>query len=218
MRHGSSTPCIAVLLLALAGCAQPASEARQTAAAHPPVTRAAEEPPPGNPAGMMPASAEQALGTPMPHATNVADRIFAGQAALAGLAEVALAQQAASRSGGGVANFAQMMIQDHGRANERLAGLAKAAGIALPTTLAPADEAERRRQQGMSGRAFEIAYIDDQVVAHQKATQLMQWELGSGQDPALRQFAADQLPTILAHLELARRLQAELRGQPLATR
>jgi len=218
MRHGSPVSCIAiVLLLAVAGCAQPATDARGPASSHPPVTRQSEEPPPGNPAGMMPASAEQTLGTPMPHATNVADRIFVGQAALAGMAEVALGQQAASRATGGVAGFAQQMVQDHGRANEQLAGLAKAAGIALPTTLDPADEAERRRQQGLSGRAFEIAYIDGQVEAHQKAAQLLQWELASGQDPAMRQFAADQLPVIYMHLDMARALQTALRrGQPLA--
>lgn len=219
MRHGPLLSSVAAALLALVGCAQPASEARGPAVAHPPVMSQSEEPPPGNPAGMMPASPEQTLGAPAPHATNVADRIFLGQAALAGLAEVALGRQAAGRATGGVADFARQMIADHDRANERLAGLAKAAGVALPTTLDPADEAERRRQQGLSGSAFESAYVDSQVIAHQKAAQLLQWELASGQDPALRQFAADQLPIIFSHLDRARTLQTTLRhGRPVAAR
>jgi putative membrane protein len=215
MRHGSPTACIATaLLLGLAGCAESRSEAPHRPAGHPPIAAQAEEPPPGNPAGMMPATAEQSLGTPMPHATNVADRIFVGQAALSGLAEVALAEQAAGRAGGGVASFAQQMIQDHGAANQQLAGLAQAAGIHFPTALHPADEAERQRQRGLSGRAFETAYIDQQVTAHQQAVQLLQWQFSNGQDPALRQFAADQLPVVSAHLEMARSLQSQLRQLP----
>jgi putative membrane protein len=203
----------AIVLVGTSGCAQRNPDTQHTAAAHPTIMRQAEEPPPGNPAGAMPASAERTLGTPMPHATNVADRIFASQAALAGLAEVAHAEQVTGRSGDAVAGFARQMAQDHGSANQRLATLAQAAGVPLPTALSPADEAERRRLQGLSGRAAEIAYIDGQVIAHQKATQLLQWELASGQDPALRQFAADQLPVVFMHLEMARALQAELRRQ-----
>ena len=48
---------------------------------------------------------------------------------------------------------------------------------------------------------------------HQKAVQLLEYEIGSGQDVELKSFAAEILPIVLQHLRTAQDLQAELISQ-----
>jgi putative membrane protein len=42
--------------------------------------------------------------------------------------------------------------------------------------------------------------------------QLLEWEIGSGQDARVRAYAVQMLPIVLEHLEHAQGLQAELTG------
>jgi putative membrane protein len=51
------------------------------------------------------------------------------------------------------------------------------------------------------------------VQDHQKAAQLLEWEIGSGQDTQLKSFAAETLPVVLQHLQMARNLQAQMTGK-----
>ena len=43
-------------------------------------------------------------------------------------------------------------------------------------------------------------YVRGQVVEHQKTVQLLEWEMGSGQQGPLQRFAASTLPKVLDHL------------------
>ena len=159
----------------------------------------------GNPAGMT-------LGTG-PQQPNNADRAFVRGATLGGMAEVefgSLAQQRAQSDA--VKEFAGLMVEDHGEANDRLAGIGKEDGVAVPSELDPKHQAMLDQLEKMSGTAFDRAYIRGQVADHQKASQLLQYELGSGQDVELRSFASEILPIVLQHLQMAQDIQAELTG------
>jgi putative membrane protein len=46
-----------------------------------------------------------------------------------------------------------------------------------------------------------------------KAVQLLEYEIGSGQDVELKNFAAEILPAVLRHLRSAQDLQAEMSGK-----
>ncbi|WP_292392878.1 hypothetical protein [Mesorhizobium sp.] len=46
--------------------------------------------------------------------------------------------------------------------------------------------------------------------------QLLEWEIGSGQDTDLQHFGSDTLPTVLEHLRMARDIKAKLASQALA--
>jgi putative membrane protein len=48
------------------------------------------------------------------------------------------------------------------------------------------------------------------VTDHQKTAQLLEWEIGSGENAELQKFASDILPIVLEHSEMARRLKAKL--------
>ena len=158
----------------------------------------------GNPAGMTPGTPQQ---------PNNADRLFVRGAALGGMAEVEfgdLAKQKAQSDA--VAEFAALMVEDHSDANDRLIGLANEDGIAVPDALDPKHEAMLDQLEKMSGAAFDSAYIRGQVADHQKAAQLLEHEIGSGQDVELKRFASDILPIVLQHLQMAQDIQAEITG------
>ncbi|HEY0179447.1 MAG TPA: DUF4142 domain-containing protein [Dokdonella sp.] len=164
----------------------------------------------GNPAARSPQSA---------HAQpNDADRLFVQQAAIGGKAEVELGELAArDASDEEIKSFAQRMVAEHGEANRRLAGVAGGARVPVPDALdadhrVMADDLRKRR-----GADFDVTYVRGQISGHQRTAQLLEWEIGAGQDPALKEYAKQTLPTVLDHLEHAQRLQQRLAGPSGAT-
>ena len=160
----------------------------------------------GNPAGMT-------LGTG-PEQPNNSDRVFVHAAAIGGMAEVELGNLARQKAQTeAVKDFGRRMVEDHTKANERLISLGKEAGIALPDELDQDHKTMRDRLQAMSGAEFDLAYLQGQVADHQKTAQLLEYEIGSGQQVDLKNFASEILPVVLQHLRHAQELQAELTGK-----
>jgi putative membrane protein len=171
----------------------------------------------GNPAGMVPDIRLDAPGVPAPSQTNYQDRLFAQLAAAGGMAEVEFGNLAAERAANsGVKEFAHRMVEDHGKANDRLKGLADTSKIPLPDELDPDHKRQRAELEKLEGAEFDLAYMRGQIVDHQKTVQLLIWEIGSGQDAEIQRFAAATLTTVLRHLEMARDLTVGLAGEPIA--
>jgi putative membrane protein len=152
-------------------------------------------------------------GVPAPHQTNNTDRRFAQLAAAGGMAEVEFAKMTLQKSKAkSIKDFADMMTKDHGAANDKLRELAEAAKIPLPEDVTPDHKEARKRLDGLEGAAYDVAYIKNQIVDHQKTALLLQWEINSGEDAQLQRFAADTLPKVLHHLQAAQTIHAELTG------
>jgi putative membrane protein len=119
----------------------------------------------GNPAVVTPGTPELAPGPPAPSTVNAADRLFLQQAAIGGMTEVELAELVLSRSHNTeVEAFADRMKADHGQANAELKSIADAAGMKLPTTLDADHRAVRERLATISNQAFDLAYLQGQLV------------------------------------------------------
>ena len=143
----------------------------------------------------------------------MADRNFARAAAAGGLAEVELGRLADQKGKSPEARqFAQRMVDDHSKANGQLKELAAAANIPLPNAPDAEDQAMRERLDKVQGNAFDRDYIRGQITAHQETVQLFEYEIGSGQDTRLKNFASQTLPVIMQHLEMAQRINARLTG------
>jgi putative membrane protein len=71
----------------------------------------------------------------------------------------------------------------------------------------------REQLEKLSDREFDLAYLSGQLTDHQKSAQLLTYVIGSGQDPALKSFAATNLPIVLEHLKMVQELQAKLAGK-----
>jgi putative membrane protein len=168
----------------------------------------------GNPAGTEPDTRQSAPGVHAPHQTNAQDQLFAQQAAIGGIAEVALGQLASRKAhNSAVTEFAGLMVQDHGKANEQLAMLARSARIPLPNEPDPEHKAVQARLERLSGVQFDVAYLEAQVQDHQKTAQLLLWEINSGQNAPLQRFASETLPIVLRHLRMAQDLASKIAGQ-----
>jgi putative membrane protein len=173
----------------------------------------------GNPAGVDPATPQSAPGVPAPHTANTQDKLFAQLLGAGGMAEVEFGKIADGKAqSSSVKDFARRMVQDHSRANEQLEKLAKQANIPLAGELGPDEKAMKDELDRSSARSFDLAYMQGQLVGHQKAVILLQYEIGQGQDSELQRFAAESLPVVIGHLQMARAVMDELTGaEPQAT-
>jgi putative membrane protein len=103
------------------------------------------------------------------------------------------------------------MIDDHTPNNAKLAAIMKAQNIPAPAQLDANSRAALAKLQGLTGHAFNLAYMHGQVSAHESMQVLMQTEINGGKNPALVAFAKATLPTVNMHLTSAKSVLAGLR-------
>jgi putative membrane protein len=139
---------------------------------------------------------------------SAADQQFAMQAAASDQFEIQSSQAALKISRNpSVRRFAQRMIDAHTQTTQQLSQITATKGMALQPALEPAQQKMLADLQAVSpGRAFDRAYLNDQVVGHQAAVTVFQNEIANGSDPDLKDFAQRTLPIIQGHLSDARRL------------
>jgi putative membrane protein len=138
---------------------------------------------------------------------SASDRKFVSAAAEGGMAEVELGQMAQQKGASDqVKQFGQRMVTDHTKANDQLKEVAMKEGIQLPTKLSAQDEMTKQRLSKLSGEQFDKAYMSDMVKDHTKDVADFQRESTSGQDPAVKDFASETLPTLQSHLQEAQQI------------
>jgi putative membrane protein len=147
------------------------------------------------------------------HSTVLTAQQFANSAGSAGKAEVELARLALERSQNtDVRQFAQMMLDDHSKANTALASLASSKNLELPASITPEQQAAADKLKKESGSAFDQAYVAQMVNDHTEAVDLFEDATqASTLDPDIRQFAEKTLPTLQHHKQQATQLAATLR-------
>ena len=72
----------------------------------------------------------------------------------------------------------------------------------LPTKTDPKHQAMIARLSGLSGTAFDKAYMASQETAHAATVKLFEKEIATGKDGGYTAFAAKNLPTIEAHTRM----------------
>lgn len=144
---------------------------------------------------------------PPPPKLSDADAAFLKQAAQNDAAEIQEAQLAESRAPRPtLRQFAHQMITDDTESSHSLATLAQNKGVSLPS--APDDQqgAEIQVLEPLRGRAFDRAYLDDQLNAQEQVIALYQREADQGSDPEVKAFAAQMLPIVQQHRSMAEAL------------
>jgi putative membrane protein len=130
---------------------------------------------------------------------------FARLASISGLFEVESSRLALERSKNeDVRRFAQTMVEDHTKANERLMRTAREG---VQTELDGIHRDLLDRLKAADAGSFDAAYVSEQVNAHQKAVDLFNGYAEGGDDAALKAFARETLPTLRKHLEMVRAMQ-----------
>jgi len=133
-----------------------------------------------------------------------ADKNFISKAAQGGLAEVQLGQLAAQKaSDPQVKQFAQRMVDDHSKANDKLKQVASSKNVTLPTDLPSDAKREEDKLNKLSGAQFDREYMNHMLSDHKKDVSLFRSQAKSGKDSEVKQFASDTLPTLEQHLQMA---------------
>ncbi|WP_257657599.1 DUF4142 domain-containing protein [Parapedobacter lycopersici] len=139
------------------------------------------------------------------------DSEFAVKAADASLAEVQLGKLALERTTDQrIKDYAQLMIDDHNKANDELMTIAANKNITLPPVPSEDHAANMRDLQQKSGTDFDQAYLDRMVRDHNNAVSLFEDASKGTADPDLKNFAAKALPTLQMHHEKAKELRDSL--------
>jgi putative membrane protein len=141
------------------------------------------------------------------------DHEFLMDAAMGGLMEVELGRIAAQKGmSDSVKQFGQRMVDDHSKANEELMSLASSKGMTLPTALDEKHQKDVTKLSAMSGAEFDRAYSKMMLSDHTKDVKEFEKQSTRGADPDLKAFASKTLPTLQEHLQMARSLEPNQRG------
>ncbi|MGE3774508.1 MAG: DUF4142 domain-containing protein, partial [Gammaproteobacteria bacterium] len=79
--------------------------------------------------------------------------------------------------------------------------LAKGKGFEPQQTLPPAQQAALERLKGLDADAFDRAYVQAMVKDHRKDVAEFEKQAQSADDPDLRRYAEQTLPTLQSHLD-----------------
>jgi putative membrane protein len=137
---------------------------------------------------------------------------FAKEAAEGGKAEVELGKLVADKGANpDVKKFAQMMVDDHSKANGELERIASKKGIALPQELARKHKSSYDKFSKMSGDKLDKEYMKDMVKDHEDDVKAFKKQAQEGSDPDVSAFAKKTLPTLESHLQLSKSTYGKLK-------
>lgn len=147
----------------------------------------------------------------MSKSAETADKSFVDAAAVGGITEVKLGQLAQnSGSAAEVKSFGQHMVDDHTKANNELAALAKTKGITPPSTPDADHQKVIEKFSVLNGKDFDSAYWKQMLDDHKKTITLFEKEAQFGKDSDLKAFASKTLPTLKGHLQM---VQETMKGK-----
>ena len=159
---------------------------------------------------------------------NSTDDRFLKEAALGGKLEVKMGKLAVDRAQNPqVKQFAQRMIDDHGKVGEELKTLAMSKGMTLPdrdeiTSKATDEDRTRVREkaddlkrdwqklESATGAEFDRQYVSMSVKCHEKGVKEFEKASKSAEDAEVKSFASKNLPTLREHLTQVRSLQSQV--------
>jgi putative membrane protein len=131
------------------------------------------------------------------------DKMFVAKAMQGGMAEVQLGQLTLQKSSDDqVKQFAQHMIDDHTRMIDQMKPVAQQLGVSVPNKVSKKDNKTMAKLEGLSGSAYDQAYIQDMVKDHKQDLSDFQTEASSGQDQTTKDAANQGSKIISQHLQM----------------
>ncbi len=138
------------------------------------------------------------------------DKEFVTKAAEGGKSEVELGRLAAQKGHSQeVKDFGQRMVTDHTKADNHLKELAQKVGVTLPDKMDSESWALKQKLEKLSGAEFDKTYMNAMVKDHEKDVAEFKKEASMAQDPEVKSFAEQTLPTLEEHLKLAKQIDSK---------
>jgi putative membrane protein len=135
---------------------------------------------------------------------------FANTAAASDRFEIESSRLAASQGqSAAIKSFAEKMISAHQESTAKLTTTTSSLNppVTPDDTLSATQQADLDGLKGKTGAEFDTAYAAAQVKAHQAALDALNAYAASGDTPALKEFASGLVPTVTAHLNMAKGLR-----------
>lgn len=187
---------VSALALGLAGCGRPSdSTATDTASTSTIDTTASTS------ADMSGATSGDAMVT--------GAQGFANAAASSDAFEIATSKLAATNAASAkVKHFAEQMIKAHTESTAKLKTAAAAAKPAITPSpaLSPVQQQAVDALSKEKGASFDKAYANAQIAAHTQTLDTLKTYATAGDVPSLKTFANAMVPTVTAHLNMAKGL------------
>jgi putative membrane protein len=144
---------------------------------------------------------------------SASDQRLLKDMAQANIAEIETGKLAQQKSQNDeVKNFAQRMIDDHGKALQDLQQVAQAKGVTLPTKPDVKHQAMAKALSALSGDQFDRRYMAQGGLADHRQTHQLLQRAQRATDPDVKQAAAQTLPVVDQHLNMAQQLQASIKS------
>jgi putative membrane protein len=102
-----------------------------------------------------------------------------------------------------------MMVSDHTKAGTELKALAATKKMTMPADLT-ADKDTIDDLKATAAADFDAAYVDAMVDGHEDTVAAFQEQADKSADAEVKAFAAKTLPTLKAHLEQIKAIQAKM--------
>jgi putative membrane protein len=140
---------------------------------------------------------------------GMTDQQFVDFAAQTDMVEANLGQLAATvASSQPVKDYAQTLVTDHTSDYSQLYSAAQQASLTVPGAI----DAENNKTmidpfEKLKGAAFDHRFVADMVAGHTKVIAVYKKEAADAQNPALKSYAEQALPTLQKHLDGAKDLE-----------
>ena len=127
------------------------------------------------------------------------------------LKEIELGKLAQTKStNADVKALGKMMVDQHTKSSADTKTLAASKNISLPMALTEKGNEAFTDLNGKSGNEFDKAYADMMVDGHKKTIEKMEKAAKDAKDPEIKQWAANMLPVLHAHLQHSEEVKAKV--------
>ncbi|MGE5468705.1 MAG: DUF4142 domain-containing protein [Ignavibacteria bacterium] len=108
-----------------------------------------------------------------------------------------------------VKEFAQRMIKDHTALTQRLEALARSKHVKLPDDVSMTKKLTYEKLAHSDD--FDKKFMDDNVSDHKDDVKKFSEQADSGKDPEVKALAAETVPKMKEHLQMAQALDAKMK-------
>jgi len=139
------------------------------------------------------------------------DSSFIRQTIRGNYTEVALGRLAGSRATNAeVKDFAKRIVSDHNDMNKEWVDLAQDNDMKVTVEFGPAGQQSIDRLEGLSGAAFDQAYMSEMIREHEQDLAALQRMATSARSSEVRQLSSTGASTVREHLTLAQQVGSQV--------
>ena len=134
---------------------------------------------------------------------------FVNEVAISDMFEIQASQLAEAKGNEAEKTFANQMVTDHTKTSNELKALVSSGKVdaQVPDALDSSHQSKLDKLNSVSGNDFSSNFNSMQVSAHKDAVSLFERYSKGGDNADLKEWAAQTLPTLKQHLEMAQNLK-----------